>query len=202
MLYFLQYERKMATMVKVNRQLNTLDLVYISLFAVILSLCAWISIPAAIPFTLQTLGVFITAGLLGWQRGTAAVLIYILLGVVGVPVFANFGAGLGYILGPTGGYIIGFIFTALLSGWLIQRFPNKTAIIFLAMLAGLIVCYAFGTAWFMAAYAKDSGAIGLITALAWCVLPFIIPDLVKIAVATLLVKRLAPYIKPQAAGKG
>ena len=179
-----------------------MDLVYIALFAVIMAVCSWIAIPAGIPFTLQTFGVLITAGLLGARRGVAAVLIYLLLGAVGVPVFANFGAGPGVLLGPTGGYLVGFIFTALLSGWLIRFFTGKLAAIFFAMLAGLLVCYAFGTAWFMIVYAQKSGAIGLVAALAWCVAPFIIPDLLKIILAALLVKRLSPHMKLPAAVKG
>ncbi|NLF80242.1 MAG: biotin transporter BioY [Clostridia bacterium] len=167
-----------------------------------MAVCSWIAIPAGIPFTLQTFGVLITAGLLGARRGVAAVLIYLLLGAVGVPVFANFGAGPGVLLGPTGGYLVGFIFTALLTGWLIRFFPGKLAAIFLAMLVGLLVCYAFGTAWFMIVYARSSGAIGLAAALAWCVAPFIIPDLLKITLAALLVKRLSPYMKTAAAAKG
>lgn len=178
-----------------TKKFKTLDLVHISLFAVLIAICAWITIPAAIPFTLQTFGVFLTVGLLGWKRGTLAVIIYILLGIVGMPVFHGFSAGIGILIGPTGGYIVGFVFMSLLMGCIIEQFGTKTPIMFLAMICGLILLYAFGTAWFMVVYTHNNGTIGLATALAWCVIPFIIPDLVKMAVAVILIKRLAPFIR-------
>lgn len=76
--------------------------------AVIIALCAWISIPAAVPFTLQTFGIFLVLAVLGARQGSAAVIVYILLGLVGLPVFAGFSGGPGALLGPTGGYIVGF----------------------------------------------------------------------------------------------
>ena len=88
---------------------KTYDLVYIAVFAVVMAVCSWISIPAQVPFTLQTFGVFMAVGVLGGKRGTLAVLVYVLLGAVGVPVFAGFSGGIGALLGNAGGYIIGFI---------------------------------------------------------------------------------------------
>lgn len=80
-----------------NRQ-KTLDMVYIAIFAVIIAVCSWISVPMVVPFTLQTFGVFCPVGLLGGKRGTLSVLIYVLLGAVGVPVFAGFSSGIGTLL--------------------------------------------------------------------------------------------------------
>ena len=85
---------------------KTYDIVYIAVFAVIMAICSWISIPAAVPFTLQTFGVFIAVGVLGGKRGSLSVLVFILLGAIGIPVFANFSGGIGVLAGPTGGYII------------------------------------------------------------------------------------------------
>ena len=85
---------------------KTLDMVYIALFAVLIAICSWISIPTSIPFTLQTFGIFVTVGVLGGKRGSFAVFIYLLLGAIGVPVFAGFSGGMGVLLGTTGGYII------------------------------------------------------------------------------------------------
>ena len=76
--------------------------------AALMAVCSWISIPTAIPFTLQTMAVFLAVGLLGGKRGTLAVTAYVLLGAVGAPVFANFSGGIGILLGQTGGYILGF----------------------------------------------------------------------------------------------
>ena len=81
---------------------KTLDMVYIALFAVLIAICSWISIPATVPFTLQTFGVFVAVGTLGGKRGSLSVLIYLLLGAIGIPVFAGFQGGLGIILGNTG----------------------------------------------------------------------------------------------------
>lgn len=168
---------------------------YIAIFAGVMAVCSWISIPYIVPFTLQTFGVFLAVGVLGGKRGTLSVLIYILLGAIGLPVFAGFSGGIGSILGTTGGYIIGFLFSALVMWGMEAAFGKKLWVRALSMVSGLLVCYAFGTAWFMFMYARTSGAVGLGTVLGWCVIPFIIPDLVKIALALLLCKRLAKLIR-------
>lgn len=174
--------------------IRTKDIALIALFTALLAVCSWISVPTAIPFTMQTFGVFLTIGLLGGKRGTAAILTYLLLGAVGLPVFSGFTGGIGHILGPTGGYIIGFILTALLM-WLAEALMGKSLKVLAAsMIAGLIICYAFGTAWFILVYTKNTGEIGLMTALGWCVFPYIIPDVIKIILAVLLTRRLRPYV--------
>ena len=177
-------------MVMTKRKMKTIDLAYMALGAVIITVCSWISIPTTVPFTMQTFAVFCVLGLLGGKRGTISILVYILLGAVGVPVFAGFSGGFGIIIGPTGGYIVAFVLMGLLY-WLIEAlFGSKLYIRIIAMLAGLLVCYAFGTAWFMFVYARQSGAVGLGTALAWCVIPFILPDLAKLALAVFLSDKL------------
>ena len=169
---------------------KTRDIVYMSVFTAMISICSWISIPASIPFTLQTMGVFTTVGLLGGKRGTLTILTYILLGAIGVPVFAGFTGGVSVLLGTTGGYIIGFLLSALLM-WGIETIMGRNQIVLaFSMIAGLIVCYVFGTAWFMLIYTQHSGVIGLSTVLGLCVIPFIIPDLIKIGVALFLTNRL------------
>ena len=124
---------------KNNRQ-NILDMVLIAMFAVIIAVCSWLSIPGEVPVTLQTFGVFCAVGLLGGKRGTLSVVIYILLGLVGVPVFAGFKGGVGSLIGPTGGYIIGFVFTALVY-WLVTKLlGTKIWAVVLGMVLGLVVC--------------------------------------------------------------
>ena len=173
-----------------ENKLTTRDLAYIAVFAVLLAICSWISIPMTIPVTLQTFGVFLACIVLGGRRGTISIIIFILLGAVGIPVFSGFTGGIGIILGNTGGYIVGFIFTALIM-WLFEKLFNGALwATIVSMILGLIVCYAFGTAWFMIVYAKASGAVGLATVLGWCVIPFIIPDIVKIILALIVGKRL------------
>ena len=165
---------------------KTYDMAYIAVFTVLIAICSWISIPMAAPFTLQTFAIFLAVSVLGGRRGTIAVVVYVILGAIGVPVFAGFSGGLGVIMRNTGGYIVGFILTALIM-WLMERlFGKKLWVQAVSMVLGLLACYALGTAWFMFVYMRTTGAVGLATVLGWCVIPFIIPDAVKIALALTL----------------
>lgn len=179
----------------VSKSSKTKDMVYIGMFAVIIAVCSWISIPAAVPFTLQTMAVFAAVGILGGKRGTLSVLLYILLGAVGIPVFAGFTGGIGILLGSTGGYIAGFLFSALLMWGFEKLFGNRAWVLPVSMFAGLLVCYAFGTVWFKAVYMRTTGPVGFMTVLGWCVIPFIIPDCIKIAIALFLTKRLKKAVR-------
>ncbi len=174
---------------------RTRAIVYIALFSVLIAICSWIAIPTEVPFTMQTFAVFLTLGLLGGKRGTVAVLVYLLTGLAGVPVFAQFMSGPGVLLGTTGGYLIGFLASGLVY-WLVTRVAGHGAVASaIGMVLGMLVCYAFGTAWFMVVYARQFEAIGLGAALAWCVFPFVLPDLAKIALALFLSDRLRPHLK-------
>ena len=181
-----------------RRSKELLDLIYISMFTAIIAVCSQICIPTPPgipPVTLQTFAVIAAGGLLGWKRGTASVLIYILLGVIGIPVFSQFSAGPETLIGMTGGYIIGFIFTTLVTGILCEKLGRKVWVLIASMTLGILLCYAFGTAWFMVVYAQKAGAISLGGALGLCVLPFIPFDAGKIAAAVLLVNRLDKHVK-------
>ena len=173
---------------------KTLDLVYISLGAVVIAVCSWISIPTTVPFTLQTFAVFFVLSALGGRRGTLSILIYILLGAAGIPVFSQFTSGFGILLGLTGGYIVGFLFIGLIYWLAVYLAGKKLLTEIVSLVLGLAVCYAFGTFWFMRVYMQQSGAIGIATALGWCVFPFIIPDLVKLGLALVLARRLQPVL--------
>ena len=179
----------------VTRKLKTLDMVYIALFACLMAICSWISIPGQIPFTLQTMGVFLAIGLLGGKRGTLAVLVYILMGAVGLPVFSGFTGGIGRLLGMTGGYIVGFLASALVMWAMEALLGKKKWVLAVSMVVGLLVCYAFGTAWFIGVYTRSKGAITLGAVLGMCVIPYIIPDAVKIVVALLLTGILKRFVK-------
>ena len=179
----------------VTRKLKTLDMVYIALFACLMAICSWISIPGQIPFTLQTMGVFLAIGLLGGKRGTLAVLVYILMGAVGLPVFSGFTGGIGRLLGMTGGYIVGFLASALVMWAMEALLGKKKWVLAVSMAVGLLVCYAFGTAWFIVVYTGSKGAITLGAVLGMCVIPYIIPDTVKIIVALLLTGILKRFVK-------
>ncbi len=172
--------------VRASERGKTYDMAYIAVFAVLMAICSWISIPTAIPFTLQTFAVFLAVTVLGGKRGTMSVLVFVLLGAVGVPVFAGFTGGLYVILGNTGGYIIGFVFAGLLM-WLMERlFGRKMWVQAVSMLLGMVTYYVFGTIWFMIVYMRTTGPVGLTAVLGWCVIPFVIPDLIKAALALFL----------------
>lgn len=174
---------------------STLDMAYVGVFAVLIAICSWINIPTLVPFTMQTFAVFAAVCVLGGRRGTVAILVYILLGAIGVPVFAGFTGGIGILLRNTGGYLIGFLFTGLVYWGITKVAGEKPVAMILSMLLGLLVCYIFGTAWFMLVYAQTNGAVGLGTALGWCVIPFVIPDLCKMALALALSKVLKPHVR-------
>lgn len=172
------------------------DMIYIALFAAVIAICAQIRLPLGpVPFTLQTLGVFLASGILGAKRGTISVLIYILLGAVGVPVFNGFSGGFGVLLGVTGGYIIGFIFTAIIVGLAGDIFKKKIWIMTVAIIIGDIICYIFGTVWFMLVMNNQGNPTTIAAALSSCVIPFLIPDAAKIAVSVILINRLGKIIK-------
>lgn len=170
-------------------------MVYIALFAVLIAVCAWIAIPTTVPFTMQTFAVFLACGVLGGKRGALAVCVYLFLGLIGMPVYASGTSGVGVLLGVNGGYMIGWLFIALMI-WAAEKLPiRRTWALTLGMLLGLIACYALGTLWFMAVYARSTGAITLGAALSWCVFPFVIPDLLKLALALHVRGRLLSLMK-------
>ncbi len=174
---------------------RTRDMVYIAVFAALITICSWIAIPTAVPITLQTLGIFLAVELLGGKRGTTAVLTYMLMAAVGLPVLAGFRGGIGALLSNTGGYVLGFLLSALLM-WAMEKLPgNKLVLSALSMLLGLLVCYGFGTLWFIILYARSGQSAALGTVLATCVAPFVFPDLLKIVGVLLLKRRLGRYIK-------
>ena len=137
---------------------STRDLCFCAIGAALIAVCAWISIPADVPFTLQTFAIFAVCG------------------------FAS-------LIGTTGGYLVGFILLALIITLAQARWGLGQWVFVLSAAVGLLVCYAFGTAWFLIVYTR-TGAITLGVVLAKCVLPFLLPDAIKLALATLLRARL------------
>ncbi len=172
-----------------NKQ-HTLELTYMAACIALMAVCSWISIPTTVPFTLQTFAVFLTVGLLGGRRGTLTVLAYLLLGALGIPIFSHFTGGLGSLLGATGGYLAGFLLSALVMWGMEKLLGSASWVLALSMVLGLVVCYTFGTLWFIQVYSRTNGPIGLFAALAGCVFPFVLPDLAKILLALTLCRRL------------
>lgn len=171
------------------------ELAYPALGTALIAVCAWISIPTMVPFTLQTFAICLVSALLGLRMGLLAMGGYLLLGAVGVPVFAGYKGGVAALLGPTGGYLIGFLFIALVVGLAVDKLGRKLPVLILSMVGGILLCYAFGTAWFIRVYSRNSGPIGIGAALGWCVLPYLIPDGLKVALAAFLTGRLEPLIR-------
>ena len=178
------------------RGLSVRRVACIALMAAVLCVCAWITVPFAVPFTMQTFGVFVALLLLGGMDGTLAVVLYLLLGAVGLPVFSGFRGGLGHLVGPTGGYLIGFLCTGLahvLLEPLIERRKGaaRTALLF----AEHTLCYLFGTLWFVAVLGSRGQRYGFIAALGVCVVPYLLPDLAKILLADLVSRRVRKLLK-------
>ncbi len=174
---------------------KTRSIAYIPLMAVVITLCAWISIPFVIPFTLQSFGVYMTLRLLGGRNGTLSILLYILMGAVGLPVFSSFGAGIGYILGPTGGYLMGFLLCGLIY-LLYENLRQKISSDLPFLLAGTATYYLCGTLWYMTVTAHNGDSIGILPAAAICILPYILPDMLKLLLAIRLstkIKRTISY---------
>lgn len=161
-----------------------------ALLAALMVICSQLVIPLPmVPLSLSLLAVLLAGALLGPRLGAAAMAVYALLGLVGVPVFASFGAGPGVLFGKTGGYILGYIPAAFLTGLLMRKGGGYWPTC-LAMTAGTLGCYAFGTAWFMAVT-----GLGLWASLGYCVLPFLPGDAAKILTAAWLAQRLRPQVE-------
>lgn len=173
-----------------NRLFNVRTMALIGVSAAIIAVFAPWKIPVgAIPITLATFAIYLVSAVLGAYRGTAATAIYILLGAAGVPVFSGFAGGFHVLAGVTGGYIVGYIFCALATGFFSDKmhcwikYP-------IGMVLGTAVLYAFGTAWYCI-FAKSA----LVPALAACVFPFIGFDVLKIAAASIVAARIKPVLE-------
>ncbi len=162
------------------------DLVRAAVMAAVITVCAWITVPGPIPFTLQVFGIATAVCFLGGRYGTLAMAAYLLIGAVGVPVFSGFRGGFGVLAGPTGGYLWGFLLMGLLHWGVTALFGVKRWLEALTLLAGLLLCYLTGTLWFMFVSGTAGNDITFEAALGMCVLPFVLPDLVKLWLAWML----------------
>lgn len=161
--------------------------------AAVMAICSIITIPlpfTPVPINLGLLGVFLAGGLLGPAQGTISIVIYIALGAAGLPVFSGMRGGLGILIGPTGGYIAGFVAAAFVCGFLCKKktdYPH----LFFSFFTATVVCYLLGTLWFVI----SGGSQSFYGALSLCVFPFIPGDLLKICLSCFLVKRLRNIIR-------
>ena len=156
------------------------NITIVAVSAALITICSWISIPVGpVPVTLQTLAVLAVLLTVGGRRGTIAIAVYLALGAVGVPVFAGFKGGPAAFIGPTGGFLAGFIAAALVF-WLLEKLvfarlmtttAKKLVFGIVNSLIFEIVLYTIGVIWFMTVYASQTGPVGLGTVLGWCVIP-------------------------------
>ena len=185
-------------------------LLLVSLMAAVMAVCAWITIPAPVPFTLQTFAVFLTLVLLGGKDGTLSILLYLAVGATGLPVFSGFKGGVGVLAGPTGGYLFGFLVIGLLY-WLVTALykgkeengkadKKRHAAELITLGCGLLLCYLFGTVWFLTATGGWQAENGIGSALMLCVVPFLLPDSVKLILAYLIGKRVNRILDKQKTG--
>ncbi len=174
---------------------STITIVLIGLFAAILSIFAPIAIAlpfTAVPISLATFAVYLCGAVLGPYLGTVSVAIYLLLGLVGVPVFSGYTAGVQKLVGPTGGYIIGYLFMAFFTGYAVRKFPKKYLGYPIGMVIGTIACYFVGTGWFMWVSGTKLSA-----AMSMCVYPFIPGDIIKMVAAIALAYPLNHALRGQ-----
>lgn len=161
------------------KNMNTVEITKIGLVAAVLCIIAPLSIPIGpVPISFTNFIIYVAIFAIGSRRGLVSYLVYLLIGLVGLPVFSGFSGGPGKLFGPTGGYLFGFIFIFLISGYFIEKNYKDKKNTILAMIIGTVVCYFFGTIWL-----NIQTGMGLSQAFMAGVIPFIPGDLVKIAVA-------------------
>jgi biotin transport system substrate-specific component len=176
-------------MEKTKSRTKIYNMTLMAMMAAVMCILGPLSIPiGAVPISFTNLVIYFAVMLIGTKYGTVSYILYMLIGIFGLPVFSGYSGGMAKLMGPTGGYIIGFIFMALISGFFINISKGKKSVVIIGMIIGTIIAYAFGTAWFV-----FITKCGIIYALAICVLPFILGDLVKILIAVFL----GSYIKKQ-----
>ena len=170
-----------------------------ALMSAIMAVCAWITVPFTVPFTMQIFAVFAALLILGGRWGTASIAFYLFVGAMGLPVFSGFQGGIGHVLGPTGGYMLGFLAIGAIY-WAFESPTRKRPILRIPVLVlGLAACYLLGTLWFTTTYVGANGAgMGFVAALGVCVVPYIIPDLLKLTLAYVLGKQVANALDQRA----
>lgn len=170
--------------------MKTKDLIFIALCTALIAVCSWICIPASVPITMQVFAIFFAISFLGGKSGTISVLLYILLGIIGLPVFAGFTGSVGVLIGPLGGFIIGFLVAAIFY-WIVEIISKKNKkILNVAIFIGLLLCYIVGVLWYLFASSIELSEMSIFSAVLLCVVPYVIPDVLKILLALYLAKIL------------
>ena len=184
----------MTVLIFISEEPTMKKMTFTAMAAVLICVCSWITIPFTIPFTMQTFAVFFAVLFLGGKNGIAAIALYLLMGMIGLPVFSGFRGGIGHLLGPTGGYIVGFLFTGIFY-LMLEPFQKKSRFIrWVALAGGLVLCYLAGTLWFIIVTGSNGAAYTFWSALSLCVLPYIIPDCAKMILAVYLSDRVKKHV--------
>ncbi len=165
------------------KKMTVRELTACGLFSAVMCVCSVLSVPSAVPFTLQNFAVAAVLLILGGRLGAFSVGAYILMGTAGLPVFSGFRGGAGVLVGPTGGYILGFMLMCGVYLFAEKWFGSGMAVRLSALVAGQIMCYAAGTVWYVVAVGQSFTMENIAGALSVCVLPFVIPDIVKLGAA-------------------
>ncbi len=173
----------------------TNSITYIAMCIALLSICAWMTIPFPVRFTLQIMALLMIGFLSDLRHSVLTVSGYLVLGLCGAPVFAGFGSGPSILFGYTGGYLMAFLPAVLIIGLCKRLFGNHTGVWWLSALLALSVCYAMGAGWYYFIYTRAVGSLSAKALIATCILPFLLPDLIKTGLAILLAKKLRPHIK-------
>ncbi len=166
---------------------------YASLGAVLLTIGSWITVPFAIPFTMQTFALFFVLHAFGGKIGCVSVLLHTAMGLLGLPVFSGFKTGISALISPTGGYVIGFAATGALYFALYSLFCYKRIVRTALPFFCLALCYGVGTAWYMLCVSSQT-EIGFVSALSVCVLPYIVPDIIKVCLAIISAEKLKRFL--------
>lgn len=175
-------------------KMKTVNMALCALFVALSAVLSQISIPiGTVPVNFTHISIFLSVGLLGTRYGTLSQIVYVILGAIGMPVFSGFTGGLGWVMGATGGFIIGYVVCAFVTGIIIDRFGSSIRVLFLAMYAGWSITYLIGIPWFMIV----TGTTSVAAALTACLLPFLLGDLVKTILSAVLINRLRPVLRKQ-----
>ena len=165
-----------------------------AIFSALICVCAWLALPLGdVTITMQTFGIFLSLYLLGGKYGCVSILVYLLLGAVGLPVFSGFRGGIGVLFGTTGGYIWGFLCAGLLYWLITALWGNHLNVRIFASVLAMISCYILGSLWYFYIY-LDKASISLWAVVLKCVVPYILPDAMKLTLAHTLANKLEKYI--------
>ena len=173
----------------------TKNVCYTALAVALICVCSWIAVPlGSVPVTLQSLAVFLSASLLGVKRSFFAIVSYMVLGFMGIPVFAGFTGGIAKLLTPTGGYLLGFLLITPLTAWMLEGKKHRFWYRMLIFSLATLILYVCGVLW-LVLIVENTAKIGVWSAFLLCVVPYILPDICKMILASTISQKLQDKIQ-------